>query len=89
MYPYAPSDMWKEVDVKGQPGVLIYGRLALMKPGEKTRKWDEKLGLQLYRVIGKYVYVLETFGPYVSEQDLIRMAESMEELPPPWLTPTP
>ena len=89
MHPYAPSGMYEEVQVMDQPAILIHGHLALMKPGEKTRKWEETLGLQLHWIIEEYVYALETFGPYVSEQDLIRMAESMEVLPPPWLTPTP
>jgi hypothetical protein len=89
MRPYAPSGMWKEIRVNGEPAILIYGRLALMKPGEKTRKWDETLGLQLHWGIGKYVYALETYGRYVSEQDLIRMAESAQEFLPWQLTPTP
>jgi hypothetical protein len=53
----------------------------------RKRKWDETLGLQLYWNMKDYVYILETFGPYLSEEDLIRMAESAKE--PPWMTPTP
>ena len=89
MHPYAPADMYEEVLVTDQPAILIRGHLALKKPGEKTRKWDETLGLQLHWIIGEFVYALETFGPYVSEKDLIRMAESMEALSHPWIIPTP
>ena len=80
MHPYAPEGMYEEVRVNGEPAILIHGRLALKKPGENSRKWDETLGLQLSWAIDEAVYTLETFGPYLSEQDLIRMAESMKEV---------
>lgn len=90
MRPYAPQGMWKKVHINGKPAILIYGRLALTSPENPTatRKWDKSLGLQLYWDMGKYTHILETYGPYVSEQDLIRMAESADELPR-WPTPTP
>lgn len=78
--PYAPEGMYEEVRVNGEPAILIHGRLALKKPGENSRKWDETLGLQLSWAMGEAVYTLETFGPYLSEQGLIRMAESMKEV---------
>jgi hypothetical protein len=86
MHPYAPAGTWKEVRVQGKPAILIYGRLALTSPDNPTatRKWDNTLGLQLHWIIGEQVYGLETFGSYLSEEDLIRMAESMEEELPPW-----
>ncbi|HLF74126.1 MAG TPA: DUF4367 domain-containing protein [Anaerolineales bacterium] len=90
MRPYAPQGMWKEVSVNGQPAILIHGRYAptSSENPRAQRKWDETLGLQLHWIMGKHVYTLETYGPYVSEQDLIRMAESVEEMPA-WITPTP
>jgi hypothetical protein len=87
MHPYAPPGMYEEVRVNGQPAILIHGRLALKKPQEKSRKWDETLGLQLHWILGKNVYALETFGAYISQRDLIRMAESMKDIPPPLWTP--
>ena len=88
MHPYAPPGMYEQAQVNGQPAILIHGRLALKKPPEKSRKWDETLGLQLHWILGKYVYALETFGPYLSVSDLIRMAESMKDnVPPPLWTP--
>lgn len=89
MHPYAPVGMYEGVLVTDQRAILIRGHLVLKQPGEKARKWDETLGLQLHWTIGEYVYALETFGPYLTKQDLIRMAESMEALPAPWAMPTP
>lgn len=86
MHPYAPPEMWKEVRVNGEQAILVYGRLALANPQNPTeqRKWDETLGVQLHWIMEESVYALETFGPYLSEQDLIRMAESMKVDPPHW-----
>lgn len=91
MRPYAPLGMWKQVRVNGEPAILIYGRLALTSPENPRvqREWDKTLGLQLHWNVGKYVYTLETFGSYVSEEDLIRMAESMKEAPQFIGSPTP
>lgn len=78
--PYAPPGMYKEVEVNGQPAILIYGRLAPNSPEnpQVQRKWDRKLGLQLSWSLGNAIFTLETVGPYVTEEDLIRMAESMK-----------
>jgi hypothetical protein len=83
--------MWEEVRVNGQPAILIHGRLATTSAEnpQTPRKWDETLGLQLYWDTGKYIHVLETYGAYVSEQDLIQMAESAQEYSPWQLIPTP
>jgi hypothetical protein len=81
--PYAPPGMYKEVEVKGQPAILIYGRLAPNSPAnpQAQRKWDRTLGLQLSWGLGEGVFTLETLGSYVTEEDLIRMAESMKRGP--------
>jgi len=83
MHPYAPAGMYEEVRVNGEPAILIHGRLALTDPKNPTarRKWDESLGFQLSWTIEEAVYTLETFGPYLSKSDLIRMAESMKVVP--------
>jgi hypothetical protein len=90
MRPYAPQGMWEEVSVNGQPAILIHGRLATTSAEnpQTPRKWDKTLGLQLYWDTGKYMHVLETYGPYVSEKDLIRMAESAQRFPVIYPTPT-
>ena len=87
MHPYAPTGMYEEVNVNGKPAILIHGRLAITDSKNPTarREWDETLGLQLSWSINAAVYTLETFGPYLSERDLIRMAESMQVAP--WPTP--
>lgn len=83
--PYAPPGMYKEVQLNGQPAILVYGRLAPNSPEhpQAQRKWDETLGLQLTWSIDDGIYTLESLGSYVTEQDLIRMAESMKIVPPP------
>jgi hypothetical protein len=84
--PYAPPGMYKEVEVNGQPAILVFGRLAPAPSGDPQapRKWDATLGLRLTWSTGDPIYTLETLGPYVTEQDLIRMAESMKPVPAPW-----
>ena len=84
-HPYAPPGMYREVEIKGQPAVLIYGRLAPNSPAnpQAQRKWDKTLGLQLSWSLGEGIFTLETLGPYVTEEDLIRMAESMKKVPTP------
>ena len=91
MRPYAPKGMWEEVSVNGQSAILIHGRFTTTSSEnpQAPRKWDEKLGLQLYWSTGKYIHVLETYGPYVREQDLIRMAESAQRFPVFYPMPTP
>lgn len=78
--PYAPPGMYKEVEVNGQPAILIYGRLApnSEENPQAQRKWDRTLGLQLSWSLGESIFTLETLGPYVTEEDLIRMAESLK-----------
>jgi hypothetical protein len=78
--PYAPPGMYKEVKVNGQPAILIYGRLAPNSSAnpQEQRKWNRMLGLQLSWSLGEGVFTLETLGPYVTEEDLIQMAESMK-----------
>lgn len=83
--PYAPPGMYTEVQINAQPAILVYGRLApnsAEKP-QAQRKWDKALGLQLTWRIKDSIYTLETLGAYVTEQDLLRMAESMKVVPPP------
>jgi len=83
--PYAPPEMYKEVRINGQPAILVFGRLApnSSQNPQAQRKWDETLGLQLTWSVEDSIYTLETLGSYVTEQDLIRMAESMKTIDPP------
>jgi hypothetical protein len=84
--PYAPPGMYKEVQINGQPAIVVYGRLAPNSPEnpQAQRKWDKTLGLQLTWKPEKFrsIYTLETLGTYVTEQDLIRMAEGIKRAPP-------
>jgi len=72
--------MYEEIDINGQPAILIFGRLApnSSENPQAQREWDETLGLQLSWSIKDSLYTLETVGTYVSANDLIRMAESMK-----------
>jgi hypothetical protein len=78
--PYAPPGMYKAVQINEQPAIIVYGRLAPNSPEnpQAQRKWDKSLGLQLTWKIEDSIYTLETLGSYVTEQDLLRMAESMK-----------
>lgn len=89
--PYAPPGMYKEVRVDDQPAILVFGRFAPNPPEypQAPRRWDKTLGLQLTWSIEDSIYTLETQGTYVAEEDLIRMAESVKEIEPPWMTATP
>lgn len=89
--PYAPPGMYKEVQINGQPAILVYGRLApnSAENPQEPRRWDKALGLQLTWKVKGSIYTLETLGQYVKEQDLIRMAESMKILPAESETTTP
>lgn len=89
--PYAPAGMYKEVQINGEPAILVYGRLApnSAENPQAQRKWDKTLGLQLTWKIKGGIYTLETLGPYVSEDDLIRMAESLKASPAPYESATP
>jgi hypothetical protein len=88
--PYAPPGMYKEVHVNNQPAILVFGRLAPNSPENPhtQRQWDETLGLQLTWSLQDsiYIYTLETLRSYVTEQDLIQMAESMKTVDPPLKT---
>jgi hypothetical protein len=83
--PYAPPGMYEEVHLNGQPAILVFGRLAPNPPEnpQARRKWDRTLGLQLTWSLGDSIYTLETLGSYVTEADLIRMAESLRTTSPP------
>ncbi|HLO13531.1 MAG TPA: hypothetical protein VK206_01790, partial [Anaerolineales bacterium] len=79
MFPVAPGS-YKEVQVHGQPAVLVRGDWDLPwltgSTEQKTEfKWDKKLALQLYWVDGEVLYQLYTRAD-VSVEDLIKMAES-------------
>jgi hypothetical protein len=82
--PYAPPGMYEEVDINGQPAILIFGRLAPNSADnpQTPRQWDETLGLQLSWSSEDWIYTFETLGPYVSADDLIQMAESVKIILP-------
>ncbi len=88
----APSGMWKETRINELPAVLIQGRFPpfphpLPTPAtykgkvldyvELEERWDEDAGFQLTWNQGGARINLWTFGDYLSEEDLIRIAESM------------
>ena len=77
--PYAPPGLYKEVRVNGQPAILVFGRLApnSSENPQAQRQWDKTLGLQLSWGVEHHIFTLETLGSYISEDDLIRMAESI------------
>jgi hypothetical protein len=82
--PVVPGS-YEEVQVHGQPAVLVRGdwnwEEAPWVHGETSSveeyeyKWDKKLALQLYWVDGEVMYHLYTRAD-VSPEDLIKMAES-------------
>jgi len=84
--PVAPGS-YKEVQVKGEPAVLVRGEWDYLQRGfapleEKTpqeivSKWDSKAGLQLHWAAGDVMYHLYAWQD-VSAEDLIRMAESAQ-----------
>ena len=81
MFPVAPGS-YKEVQVHGQPAVLVRGDWdfpwLMGSTEQKTEfKWDKKLGLHLYWVEGETFYHLYTVEK-VSVEDLIKMAESTQ-----------
>lgn len=80
--PYAPPGMYEEVYIHNQLAILVFGRLApnSSENPQAHRQWDETLGLQLSWSVEDSIYTLETLGPYVSADDLIRMAESMKNV---------
>lgn len=79
-YPVAPGG-FEEVKVFGHPAVLVRGDWNWqMRPVEETEeielKWDKKNGLSLYWADDDVAYLLWTYNPTISPEDLIRMAES-------------
>jgi hypothetical protein len=81
-----PPGSYEEVQVHGQPAVLVRGDWnweeapwASGEPyvGEYEYKWDQKRALHLYWVDGDVFYHLYTRAK-VSSEDLIRMAESAQ-----------
>lgn len=77
---------FEEVEVQGQPAVLVHGdwnwqhHRVVVVDGEPTvqdLEWDEQNGLSLYWTDDDDVaYLLWTYNPAVSADDLIKMAES-------------
>jgi hypothetical protein len=81
-----PPGSYEEVQVHGQPAVLVRGdwnwedapwATGETFVGEYEYKWDQKRALQLYWVDGEVFYRLYTNAD-VSAEDLIRMAESAQ-----------
>lgn len=79
-----PPGSYEEVQVHGQPAVLVRGdwnwedapwATGETSVGEYEYKWDKKRALQLYWVDGEVFYYLYTRADIPAE-DLIRMAES-------------
>jgi hypothetical protein len=80
--PVAPGS-FEEVQIQGRPAVLVQGDWEgwpmLTMEGERTEmelNWDEQNGLSLYWTDGDVAYLLWTYNPAVSADDLIKMAES-------------
>lgn len=82
--PVAPGS-YEEVQVNGQPAVLIRGDWDYLRrgfapsgeaPQEFVSRWDSKAGLQLHWEAGDVMYHLYAWKD-VSPEDLIRMAESV------------
>lgn len=82
--PVAPGS-FEEVEVQGEPAVLVRGDWnwrvyqVVVVEGEPTARgfeWDEQNGLSLYWTDGDVAYLLWTYNPAVSAEDLIKMAES-------------
>lgn len=79
--PVAPGS-YKEVQVNGQPAVLIRGDWEQLPPpsempadGKVESEWDKDLGLHLYWVNGEQLYYLYT-NTDIAVEELINMAES-------------
>jgi hypothetical protein len=89
--PYAPPGMYREVQINDKPAVMIFGRLAPNSADNPhtQRLWDKALGLQLTWSAQNTIYTLETLGSYVTEDELIRMAESMKKIPVSFETTVP
>lgn len=82
-----PRGMWEEVSLNGLPAVLVRGDFPwrqLPPPdspewdkGYVEQTWDKNAGLKLIWNQGGARYWIQTFGDYLNEYDIIRMAESM------------
>ena len=74
---------YKEVEVQGQPAILVRGEWDWMKviPTDQEiefdSKWDSELAIRLYWLDGDILYYLYTRAD-VSAEDLIKMAESAQ-----------
>jgi hypothetical protein len=80
--PVAPGS-FDEVKVLGHSAVLVRGDWDWqVRPVEETEEielnWDKKKGLSLYWTDEDVAYLLWTYNPAVSPEDLIRMAESAQ-----------
>lgn len=89
IYRVGPPHLWQpvalgsyeEVQVNGQPAVLIRGDWEQPPPpsempaGKLEFEWDKDLGLHLYWVNGEELYWLDTNAD-ISVEELIKMAES-------------
>jgi hypothetical protein len=80
--PVAPGS-FKEVRIWGSPAVLVRGDFDWrMQPVEETAEteleWNEQNGLSLYWTDSEVAYLLWTYNPAVSPEDLIKMAESAQ-----------
>ena len=76
-----PPGGFEEVRVHGQPAVLIRGDWIWPErevEGETELDWDEQRGLSLYWTDGEVAYLLWTYHPAVTVEDLTRMAESAQ-----------
>jgi hypothetical protein len=79
MHPFAPPGEYEEVSVSGNPAILIHGRYTptSSESPQSERPWSEDLGFQLSWPSHGSMYTLETFGTYLAQAELIRMAESV------------
>lgn len=77
-----PPGSFEEVKVFGRPAVLVRGdwdwRMlpVTADPPEIDLSWDKDKGSSLYWTEDDVAYLLWTYNPNVSPEDLIRMAES-------------
>jgi hypothetical protein len=74
---------YEEVQVKGQPAVLVHGdweapwRTEEMLNHKDEFKWDKKRAIQLYWIEGEVFYNLYTQAD-LSPEDVIKIAESLQ-----------
>ncbi len=82
-WPVVPGS-FEEVEVQGRPAVLVRGdwnwwhmQVVEDETAEMELEWDEQNGISLYWTDGDISYLLWTYDPAVSAEDLIKMAESV------------